>query len=724
MLIKDRNYIIDTYIEAVKELFIQLHTTTFNNAAEEKKKNILDQLTELYNKLALTDLMADKSLLAITGLQGTGKTTIMKNLYELPKSILPTNSSRGERLPVFFTEKDTQSIETYVYRFSNDDNQKVKIDRVKIDEETFNRISMNPTPKIDLWLECIVPQRYLFDDKKSIVLLPGFEKDRKDVSQLLLEHVLYLSSSSVLVVRKDTYARETTQNMMARVKEIYQSVKPIVAISFGNVNEEQNEQFKKELLAEFNVPEGEEKRVVITGVGPTFSTDWKQELIDSINEFGYFSQTSGDLEQQLIFSIVDEIDDLSLEIRKIVESEQKSRQLEAQDSNDINLVMYQYEKAYREVLENLEDDIRKELQNHVDPAIKQLRSYLESNRSWLKDIRTNFFGQKPKELYAFEEKIKEIWENPKEQKEILEANEKKPQTYLPPNVTVLNVLEKYITTNGKELIDSFDEQGKLDLPVQKGENLTPFELKRREQQQLKAIEKKENPLVRINNYFDKNNQKYEALKYEDYKTLSIMGTMFVREAYMENIPEKDKSFKLDSNLIDTDMKEINLMNGVEKLTKTTPKILKSIPIILGADALIDGELDLATNAANALTAIGLKISAAQLMGVIGIGIASTYAAKVLQESIRSANERQLQFAEAGSKIFNELPDKQAKAFVHSLERVYQRIGKQLYERHAQLSGKFDSIGELEQISYTLRQITQLTNDIKRLKYEQSLFLSI
>lgn len=168
MLVRDKNYIIESYHETIKGLFIQLHTTTFNNVGEAKKGDLLNRLTELYNKLALTDLMAERSLLAITGLQGTGKTTLMKNLYDLPESILPSNSSRGERLPVFFTEKDIQSIETYVYRFSNEENMKVKIERVKIDEETFNRISMNPIPKTDLWLECIVPNRYLMMRKNQL----------------------------------------------------------------------------------------------------------------------------------------------------------------------------------------------------------------------------------------------------------------------------------------------------------------------------------------------------------------------------------------------------------------------------------------------------------------------------------------------------------------------------------------------------------------------------
>ncbi|MEG0472275.1 MAG: hypothetical protein RR588_08055 [Solibacillus sp.] len=721
MLVRDRNYIIESYNETIKELFIQLHTTTFNNAGEAKKGNLLNRLTELYNKLALTDLMADRSLLAITGLQGTGKTTLIKNLYELPESILPSNSSRGERLPVFFTEKDVQAIETYVYRFSNEENTKVKIDRVKIDEETFNRISMNPVPKTDLWLECIVPHRYLNDEQKSIVLLPGFEKDRKDISQLLLEHILYLSTSSVMVIRKDTYARESTQSMMARVKEIYRSVKPIVAVSFGNVNEEQNEHFKNEIIAEFDVPAGEEERVVITGVGPNFSDSWKYELIDSINEYGYSLQTSDDLEQQLIFSIVAEVDDVLLEIRKLVEDESKSRQLSTESIGNSNQVMYEYEQAYKQVLNALEEEIYEELKMRVDPANERLKEYLESNRSVSKELRTKFFGQKPSELYAFEDKLKEIWEKPEKTKQVYSAKEAKQRTYLSPNVTVLKIVSNYIAREGKDLIDSFDAPAQQ---APSNEKLSPFELQFKKQQELQFTEKKEQPLDRINKYFDKNNQSYFALKYVDFKTLSIMGTMFVRESYIENSPEKDRALMLDKSLLQTEIHDLKIMNGVEKMAETTPKILKAIPVILGTDALIDGELDLVTNAATALSSIGLKVTAGQLMGAIGIGIAGAYAAKVLQESIKRANERQLQLAQAGARVFNELPRSQAKAFVHSLERIYARIGSQLYERHAQLSGNFDKIGELEQITYMLRRISQLTNDIKRSKHEQTLFLSI
>lgn len=722
MLVKEKDYIIESYHEKIKELVIQLHTTTFNSVGEAKKSELLTQLTALYNKFALTNLMVDRSLLAITGLQGTGKTTLMKNLYELPETLLPSNSSRGERLPVFFTEKNVEKIETYVYRFSKDEENQIHVKRCEIDEEIFNRISMNPVPNLDLWLECVVPYRYLKDEQKSIVLLPGFEKDRQDISQLLLEHILYLSSSSVMVIRKDTYARESTQSMMTKVKEIYRSVKPIVAISFGNINEEQNEQFKKEILAEFDVPAREEKRVVITGVGPNFLSNWKAELINSINDYGYSSQTSDDLGKQLIFSLVAEVDDIMLQIRKLVEDEMKCRQLSTANVESSNQVMYEYEQAYKKKLDELENEIAEDLSSRIGPATKILRDYLEVNSSWTKEFRTKFFGQKPRELYKFEEKLKEIWGNPSEDKKILEAGEAKPVTFLSPNLTVLKVVSNYIAREGKELLESF-ESPKEEMPSTA--NLSPFQLKLQKKQEMQATTNiKEQPLDRINKYFDSQNNQYFALEHKDFKTLAMMGTMLVRESYIDNNPNDSNEVTLDKQLLQLDVQEFNVMKGVEKLSTTSPKILKAIPLILGTDALIDGELDLITNASTALSSIGLTISAGQLMGVLGVGIAGAYAGKAIQESMKKANERQLQLEQAGVRVFNDLPKVQAKAFIHSLERIYERIGYQLYERHAQLSGNFDKIGELEQLTYTIRHISQLTNDIKRAKHEQSLFLSV
>lgn len=719
MLTSNNHHIIGTYYNSIRKLIIQLRTTELTNTSKEEKEQLINKLSNIYNKLILTNIMGKKSLLAITGLQGAGKTTLIKNLYDLPSNLLPSNSSRGERIPVFITEKPVTEIAFYVYEVQDEKNMQLSVSPKDIDIEQFNSISLNPSPKNHLWLECVVPQRYLNDDMKSIVLLPGFESDQADISQLLLEHLLYLSTSSVLVLRKDTYARETTQAMMYRVKEIYKSVKPIIAISFGNVEQDKNTDFRNDIIAEFNIPEEEESRVVVTGIGPDFSAMWKDTLVETINNFAYSSITTEDREQLLLFQLIDEIDTITNEIRKIMDMEAKSRNLENSDNATVESVMFLYESASNKFLNDLEKEIAESLRRRIGPSTDTLIDYLDKTSDWKKEIKTKFFGPNIKESSAFEKKLEKIWNNPNEHIEIIEANQEKPKQFLPPNVEVLQIVSNFIAREGQHVIEAMEE---------KTEEGASKKLNALQAQMLKLSgvkEKKvENPLARIDDFFIKEHDKPFALQYTDYKTLAVMGTMLLRESYIEELPRHEAETALNPDLLQKAEVTIDPIKGVEKLSTVAPKVLKSIPIILGADALIDGELDLVSNAATALTAIGLKVSAAQLLGVLGIGFATAYAGKVVQESIVRSNERQLQLLQAGKQVFNELPQLQAKAFVQALKKVYDRMGEQLYERHLQLSGQFDKIGEIEQINYNLRRISQLTNDIKRTKYEKSVFLPL
>jgi hypothetical protein len=730
MLTQRNHEVIENYYRHIRELIIQLDTVTLEAHLDEEKAKVLGQLKALHNKLSITDQMADRSLLAITGLQGTGKTTIVKHLYELPKDILPENSGRGERLPVFITEKKVNQIETYVFRPKQNEDGHIKVVREKVTSQEFNKIAMNPMANEDLWLECVVPERYLKDEMKSIVLLPGFEKDDKDLSQLLLEHILYLSNSSVMVLRKDTFARESTQEMMRKVKQIYKYVKPVIAITFGDVNAEQNPAFKQQIIEEFELQAHEHDHVVITGEKPQFTEDWQSHLMEAIDRYGYADSNRDDLVKQLIRSLARQIDDTLFQVRKILESEMKKRKLEQAQFDDYHTILINFENISSKFLKDLEEDIKIALGKRFEPARDAFRVYLADNTTWGKELKTKFFGQKPQELYALEAKIQEIWENPNRDQVIFNSDDqKKAERILPPSLEILDVVTNYVNTNGTEVLQSIEEPKQVetvtDAPDSKEDKKAAFLARARGNGSV-AVRNKNNepkqPMERINAYFTAGDNLPIKLNQKDCKTLAVIGTMLVRETYLEESKSKLGELKLDRSLLSDADVEINPMEQIEKLSIAAPKLLKAVPVILGLDGLVDGELDLVTNATSALAALGLKLTGAQLLGLLGAGFAAAYAGKAIQESVRKANERQLQLAQAGELIFKELPEIQAKAFVNGLKRTFDRMADQLVNKHLEYSGHFDHVGELEHINYTVRKIGLISQELKREQYEQSVFI--
>ncbi|MGQ4667512.1 hypothetical protein ACUIJN_17020 [Metabacillus halosaccharovorans] len=729
MLSQQNRLLIESYYRHIRELFIQLDIAQLHSSNEQAKNEALEELKTLHNKLSITHLMGDRSLLAVTGLQGTGKSTIIRRLYDIPYGLLPENSGRGERLPVFITESKVDKITTFVYRLKKDNAGKLQVTPESVPYETFTNISLNPVANRDLWLECVVPERYLKDESKSIVLLPGFEQDNKDISQLLLEHVLYLSNSSVMALDKDTYARESTQNMINRVKEIYQHVKPVVAITFGDVHINENESFKQEVMKEFEIPSHEQNRVVITGLEPKFQEDWKTNLMDSINNYGFSNHTEELLTNELILSLVKKADVLITKVNKLVDKELKQRQLKQAEFDDRRTVLTNFETEYGKVLKDLEEQIEATLKQRIEPAKEELRDYLKHSVTWPKELKTKFFGQKPEELYQLEKKLQEIWDKPYGEVTVLEKSEvidQKGKTNLPANLAILQVVTNYLTNYGKEIIESIEDKGKLSTfqpdevaTSKEDEDMDDFfgaiSTKSDEKNELKPIE-------RIDAYFATKDQVPIKLERNDYKTMTVIGTMLIHETYKPEAGLKNGT-ELPTDLLEQAAPlNVDFVDKVKDLSIAAPNILKSIPIILGVDGVIDGELDLLTNASAALASIGINLSAVQIAGIVGAGFVTAYAAKAIQESIRKANERQLQLAQAGKRVFDELPAIQAKAFTNSLKRVYERMADQLLDKHLELTGQYDAYGEMEQIGYTTRKISKLCQEIKRQQYERSLLI--
>ena len=65
---------------------------------------IRKKLQLIYRKLTISEILFEKYIISISGLQGVGKTTLVKQIYSIPDDLLPENIGRGEQLPVLITD--------------------------------------------------------------------------------------------------------------------------------------------------------------------------------------------------------------------------------------------------------------------------------------------------------------------------------------------------------------------------------------------------------------------------------------------------------------------------------------------------------------------------------------------------------------------------------------------------------------------------------------------
>ena len=64
------------------------------------------EIKQSLRKIIIANEISDRMIICVTGLQGTGKTSLMKNYYDIEDDIMNIALGRGERLPVLITEDD------------------------------------------------------------------------------------------------------------------------------------------------------------------------------------------------------------------------------------------------------------------------------------------------------------------------------------------------------------------------------------------------------------------------------------------------------------------------------------------------------------------------------------------------------------------------------------------------------------------------------------------
>lgn len=714
-----------------RTLLGEMISSNLDNLSEEE----LNRMKDIHNKLALTILTQERYLLAVTGLQGAGKTTFVRRLYNLDATYLQDNDGRGEKLPILITESDISEPVGYVMKSNYSKEQEFTIHSEVVSPEEFDRIAKAPRNE-EIWVELKVPFQHFHDEKKSLILLPGFEKDTEELSQKLLEHVLYLSTSSIVVFRKDTFARANNVEMLERVKEIYGKVKPIYVLTHGDINVEENESIIAQFMELLQLNSDENDRVIMSGDPTKFQSDWKVEVLNKISKYGFLTKDSEEkkiaLFSKLFGDVRNEINRLDDYFRK--EEEKAILSEYHSDERNTSKLLEQFDNLCDRVLNDLENEVRLSLENRKVPAKEEFDKYVKENESVWKNFVQKFSAKALENEQKAKKAVQDAW---------LDATKSKPE------VDIINATTKYIEENAN-LLKAPGEIEQISTKSRKANRFSLLELETTEEEQIQSTEqvievidtpkvisakevKSMTSIDRINLFFDRDYEKADivTLNRDDLKVLTIIGTMLCRESLYENQLWVQNEGKLGTrdNLKfehinelkqDTLVKTLDGISGFSaEMSQFTPLLLKSVPGILGVDMVLDGEADLINHVAGALSGIGINVSSLQLLGAIGIGVSLVYGVNAVQQAVDSANQRQLALSRAGNLAINELPEIQTKAYIQSLRRVFDRMSDQLREVHKERLGDYDNDTKIESLRYSLQRIKTINSQLQQMVYEHA-----
>lgn len=360
-------------------------------------------------KIKLASLMYERTLICVSGMQGAGKTTLMKHFYGLDDDCLNISLERGEEIPVFITEKEDMTAdkkpELYAIRIMKDANGEYHQQEVEMSPEEFRNASKG-TDAATLYLELRVPYKHTGNEKTSFVLLPGFEA-RKSYRETLVDFAISSSDAAIfafdgrLLSQQDNYRhlKELAEKFGAHI--IYAITRSDSAVD-GNAAV--RETFRQEMKIK------NENQVVCTGAyaEPKMNEEWIRQLANAINLYGCTSIRS---QENNIDYLKDEIDVIRGKLSEIEEI------LETTDDGDIvshanDKLLRQFDEALANQVKQYQTKLKEEYGEGAKKSRDMLSRKFDEQNGKLHSLRKAILGVSKADMEAAEQIVKDsLYEN-------------------------------------------------------------------------------------------------------------------------------------------------------------------------------------------------------------------------------------------------------------------------------------------------------------------------
>lgn len=312
-------------------------------------------------KIIIANEMTGRGIICISGLQGAGKTSLIKNFYGLNEEYFNISLGRGEKIPVFICEKkELTHPAPYAVTLEKDEGGKYVRKHVKMSAEEFRLESS--CEEIDsqiMYLELWVPYTHLKNESYAFMLLPGFE-GKRDYWENLIDFSVKCSDTSIFVFDESSFSKYDNQVLLEKIKKIF-GEGLIYAISKSDLSDDDNAGVKKTCIEVMKIDKGEEDRVVCVGEYDNSDSNnkWISELKDAIEKYCNSIETARKNCSQYIHDIIE--DDIRPELSKIKDGLGS----DTGDAIQIHLENASFLKAFDDIVK----DRRKKFDKQIDMAL-------------------------------------------------------------------------------------------------------------------------------------------------------------------------------------------------------------------------------------------------------------------------------------------------------------------------------------------------------------------
>lgn len=595
-------------------------------------------------KLFIASMMYNKTLICVSGLQGAGKTTLMRNFYGLDSKFLDPTRGRGERVPVLITEKkDIKTPKMYAIRIDKDDNGFYYQREIELSADEYLSASKGEDSKI-MYLELFVPYTHTNNEGVSFMLLPGFEK-KNDYWNNLIEFSVNSSDAAVFVFNETSFSNADNDKYLSRIESKF-GKNLVYAISGSDGSPDDNAEVKQTCIKTLSIPISESDRVVCVGSYTDESKNpaWIKNFKDALEKYAYRETQQFQRNSEYLYKEILSIKENLYQILDILNNDSSA---EMKDYHD-DALLKAFDKAVKKKRKAFEENLDIEFEIAKGESGKNLEQ-LFTERPMLEAVKRFFFGSSVKEQFT-------------ETREMVEKSLKyNGDCYLPDKHLGLALQRSLIAldqpedrTDMSRLIDTKKEDGKTLLLID-GEKTQAMEgdisnlLADKSQTKVNYALQSTNPkkvlgaVVEIGTYY------YSLESYN--KVAESTGLSYYEPSQTQLVPDK-------------------VIDGA----KSSKKFVAGMAGIMGIDLIGDGSINMVSQIAESL-GVAAPVAGAAAIAIIGAGATS-----VVMKDLNRMQREDFQSARlAVNGVYDDLKIDALKKFDTYMEKLRDRIEDNLTE---------------------------------------------
>jgi hypothetical protein len=618
--------------------------------------------------------LTDRYVIAVTGIQGVGKTTLLKKLYNIEDDVLLTNQGRGEQIPILFTEKKTEERKAYMYRIYRR-NHSLVIEKDQIGRTEVNSLSSNYNPTTDLFIELEVPEAVFDCDNKHFLLLPGIESKNSYMYNLTWS-ALRTAANCVIVMFSNAYAKVDNRNLIDKLNSDFKNSNPVFVLSMADQITDQNESFRKTVIHDLKITDND--RVIITGTSVELMEQWPYKFKKTLQKYSASTSESIGVKRDNMDELLENLRDVRIELKNFLDKYDVTNQF-------AELKVDKYLSPFKTEFQMIRNDICEEFTKHMNDFENRMNKSVQNRireTSFIQEILDGLFKRDITKLNEFQDMISSCLSEAIDCR-FIESGFMK---------AIEQSQMKYLYANQKAMVDdSLDEMSRALLFTKNDQ----------------SISLTNNDLVLDIQHLYHPEKSVEVPRVGDsfelsLKTIPHIFNELLRINYL--IPGVFKN-NVDDRFLFIPASPESTQHALEIYSENKPTLSNALGAIIGLDMAMDGQLDLFNSMEKFIPQTAGKL-AESVTAFIGVSMIVFHAYDYLSNLVNRTQIRKLETASAivadmRIHIENEFINKYDKAV-----RVFSEYTVDMARQRLGLSKRLSVFWNLDQALNNLKEVSK------------------